>query len=381
MRLLPSFVLIIAGFVSDINAKPKAKSNPDADPKAWDWQNEPHNLPVFSPYPFSKVVDNQPSFLKINRNVSVMVGETAHLPCRVKNLDRYTVSWIRARDVTVLSVGHLAFSSDARIGVVQVARPLLSAGDWNLSIENSSLADDGLYECQVNTEPKINYKVFLSVQDPADALQKDSPYYEVVDKNHDKKLPDYQKTHSLVKKHHITQIEKEGFSMYLHDNGCICPRPQIVPRGGGRHGGDQEPEMKVTGGPIIYARAGSAVTLECAVSGLAAAPAVLRWTRSGEDDLSASVSPRTRDGVSLDTERAAGTSRVSLYLRRAQLTDTGNYTCVADRVSRTVLVVVTGPSSATPLPRPLTQSSGSAASPHMILILVTSLLLSATSWH
>ena len=46
----------------------------------------------------------------------------------------------------------------------QVARPLLSAGDWNLSIENTSLADDGLYECQVNTEPKINYKVFLSVQ-------------------------------------------------------------------------------------------------------------------------------------------------------------------------------------------------------------------------
>ena len=137
--------------------------------------------------------------------------------------------------------------------------------------------------------------------------------------------------------------------------------------------------MKVTGGPIIYTRAGSAVTLECTVSGLAAAPAVLRWTRSGEDDLSASVSPRTRDGVSLDTERAAGTSRVSLYLRRAQLTDTGNYTCAADRVSRTVLVVVTGPGSATPLHRPLTHSSGSAASPHIILILVTTLLLS--SWH
>ena len=98
--------------------------------------------------------------------------------------------------------------------------------------------------------------------------------------------------------------------MYLHDNGCICPRPQIVPRGGG----GQEPEMKVTmmmmimiviimvimmmmkvtGGPIIYARAGSAVTLECAVSGLAAAPAVLRWTRSGEDDLSATACRWTR---------------------------------------------------------------------------------------
>ena len=47
--------------------------------------------------------------------------------------------------------------------LVQVDRPLLSAIDWNLSIKNSSKADDGLYECQVNTEPKINYKIFLSV--------------------------------------------------------------------------------------------------------------------------------------------------------------------------------------------------------------------------
>ena len=39
----------------------------------------------------------------------------------------------------------------------------MSAIDWNLSIQNTSKADDGLYECQVNTEPKINYKIFLSV--------------------------------------------------------------------------------------------------------------------------------------------------------------------------------------------------------------------------
>ena len=85
--------------------------------------------------------------------------------------------------------------------------------------------------------------------DPADAIQKDSPYYEVEDsKNNKKNRRDYEKTHSLVKKHHISQIDKEGkrkivttisniklktvswsgFSMYLHDNGCICPRPQIV---------------------------------------------------------------------------------------------------------------------------------------------------------
>ena len=45
-------------------------------------------------------------------------------------------------------------------------------------------------------------------QDPADVIQKDSPYYEVVNNKKDRR--DYEKTHSVVKKHHISQIDKEG---------------------------------------------------------------------------------------------------------------------------------------------------------------------------
>ena len=109
----------------------------NAGPGPWDWQDGETNYPVFNPYPVSKM--DQPQFMKINRNISVMVGETAFLPCRVKNLDKYTVgryilqtaiilysytpyqvSWIRADDVTVISVGYLAFTSDERISVVQV---------------------------------------------------------------------------------------------------------------------------------------------------------------------------------------------------------------------------------------------------------------------
>jgi len=340
-----SFSEIILFFLiafQNTNAKPKPKSNPEADPKAWDWQNEPHNkLPVFSPYQevTKYTAHDQPSFLKINRNITVKLGETAYLPCRVKNLHKYTVSWIRSSDVSVLSVGHLAFSSDARIGVVQVDRPVLSASDWNLSILNSSKADDGMYECQVNTEPKINYKVFLSVQDPADALQKDSPYYEIEPLKNGKKGSDYEKTHSLVKKHHITQIEKEGFSMYLHDNGCICPKPQIVTRDRHGHRRDTSPEMTVTGGPIHYFSVGDQMSLECVMTGLMRPPVTLHWTRgSGHDN----ISPRERDGVSLETERAAGTSRSTLFLRHVELSDTGNYTCLSDSHARTVLVVVTG---------------------------------------
>ena len=87
-----------------VEAKPKAKGSilikicahtnyiGSPDPGPWDWQNEqndPSSYAVFNPYPVSK--PEQPEFMKINRNISAVVGETAFLPCRVKNLDEYTV--------------------------------------------------------------------------------------------------------------------------------------------------------------------------------------------------------------------------------------------------------------------------------------------------
>eukprot|EP00092_Neocalanus_flemingeri_P060116 GFUD01072014.1.p1 GENE.GFUD01072014.1~~GFUD01072014.1.p1 ORF type:complete len:375 (+),score=135.99 GFUD01072014.1:199-1323(+) len=333
MRMVPSMsiILLLVMVLLDpnmVNAKPKAKGY--AEPGPWDWQNDQSNYPVFSPYPVSKL--DQPQFMKINRNISVMVGETAFLPCRVKNLDEYTVSWIRADDVTILSVGHLAFSSDKRISVVQVPRPRLSASDWNLSIENASLEDDGMYECQVNTDPKINYKVFLTVADPAKYPQADSPYYEVVDPAPAK---GFEQTHSVIKKHH-KEVEKDGFSMYLHDNGCICPKPQFKLM-------DTEKQLQkdllltISGGSIQYVTSGGGIMLECLVSGLSSPPLSLYWEKGNKV-----VTAKERPGVSLETEKVAGVSRITLYIGSAELSDTGNYTCVSDTAKReTVLLVVT----------------------------------------
>jgi len=309
-------------------AKPKAKGK--ADPEAWDWQHEPSAYPVFSPYPTRKI--DQPEFLKINRNISAVVGETAFLPCRVKNLDTYTVSWIRARDVSVLSVGHLAFSSDKRISVVQVPRPRLSASDWNLSIKGATLEDDGMYECQVNTEPKINYKVFLSVKDPARSPQADSPYYQVEDNR------DFQQTHSVIKKHH-KEVEKDGFSMFLHENGCICPKPEF-----GKHkqtktevkvDKEMDVTMSIPGGSIQYVTSGDGVMLECLLSGLNSPPSSLYWEKGSK-----TVSARERLGLSMETEKVAGVSRISLYIDSTSQKDTGNYTCVSQDHHQTVLLVV-----------------------------------------
>ena len=75
----------------------------------------------------------------------------------------------------------------------------------------------------------------ISYTDPALSLQADSPYYQVEDDR------DFQQTHSVIKKHH-KEVEKDGgkaenisdnsvtipgFSMYLHEDGCICPKPQF----------------------------------------------------------------------------------------------------------------------------------------------------------
>jgi len=355
MRMLWMWLIL----ATTVTAKPKPKGK--ADPEAWDWQHEPSSYPVFKPV-FPSIKIDQPQFLKINRNISVLVGETAFLPCRVKNLDTYTVSWIKAEDVSVLSVGHLAFSSDKRISVVQVPRPRLSASDWNLSIESATLEDDGMYECQVNTEPKINYKVFLKVTDPASSPQADSPYYQVEDDR------DFQQTHSVIKKHH-KEVEKDGFSMYLHEDGCICPKPQF-----GKHkdikterqeDNEKDVTMNIPGGSIQYVTSGDGVMLECLLSGLNSPPSSLYWEKGGKV-----VTARERLGLSMETEKVAGVSRINLFMDMTSQKDTGNYTCVSQNHHQTVLLVVMPGADKRSVKVP---NSGEIALPRIVLLLLVTL--------
>ena len=98
-----------------------------------------------------------------------------------------------------------------------------------------------------------------------------------------------------------------------------------------------EPTMTIPGGSIQYATSGDGVGLECLVSGLRNPPLSLYWEKGNKV-----VTAKERPGVSLETEKLAGVSRIHLYIGQAVLEDTGNYTCVSDTAStRTVLLVVT----------------------------------------
>ncbi|XP_066951406.1 uncharacterized protein [Macrobrachium rosenbergii] len=55
---------------------------------------------------------------KQDLNITAYVGQTSRLPCTVKYLSGKRVSWIRLRDLQVLSTGRHTFSTDLRISVL-----------------------------------------------------------------------------------------------------------------------------------------------------------------------------------------------------------------------------------------------------------------------
>lgn len=69
------------------------------------------------------------------------------------------VSWIRKKDLHILTSENFVFSGDQRFTVLH--QP--DSNEWNLKIEYATLKDSGVYECQVNTEPKIKLSVLLEV--------------------------------------------------------------------------------------------------------------------------------------------------------------------------------------------------------------------------
>lgn len=54
---------------------------------------------------------------------------------------------------------NFVFSGDQRFSVLHLSESY----EWNLKIEYATGKDSGVYECQVNTEPKIKLSVLLEV--------------------------------------------------------------------------------------------------------------------------------------------------------------------------------------------------------------------------
>ncbi|KAK4881415.1 hypothetical protein RN001_004734 [Aquatica leii] len=95
------------------------------------------------------------------KEIQAKTGQTILLPCTVRNLRDKVVSWIRTKDLHILTSGSLTFSADNRFESVSSSQ----TNFWGLRVRGVRLTDSGRYECQVNTDPKMSLAINLTVSD------------------------------------------------------------------------------------------------------------------------------------------------------------------------------------------------------------------------
>ncbi|KAG5679575.1 hypothetical protein PVAND_009135 [Polypedilum vanderplanki] len=93
-------------------------------------------------------------------NITVQVGNTFYLHCRISLLQDKTVSWVRRKSgengLELLTVGKQTYSGDPRYSV-----DFQYPNNWRLKIVSAQKIDEATYECQISTSPPrfIHYNV------------------------------------------------------------------------------------------------------------------------------------------------------------------------------------------------------------------------------
>ena len=100
---------------------------------------------------------------------NLFVGNTTYNVIKIERSHRdpcsglgpgHLVSWLRARDMTVLTVGGLVFSSDPRVSVTSAPG---GRSVYQLEVARVRAEDAGRYTCQVNTDQELSLTVQLEV--------------------------------------------------------------------------------------------------------------------------------------------------------------------------------------------------------------------------
>jgi hypothetical protein len=114
-----------------------------------------------------------PTFDVEKVNVTVVVGQTALLPCSIDYLSNHKVAWLDQNSFP-LTYEDRRVIDDSRFSLV---RPHVK--EWNLQIREVKLDDDGEYRCTVNTDPIRHKIISLYVRVPPSVVD-DSSSNEVI---------------------------------------------------------------------------------------------------------------------------------------------------------------------------------------------------------
>ncbi|XP_050731853.1 zwei Ig domain protein zig-8-like isoform X2 [Eriocheir sinensis] len=220
------------------------------------------------------------------QNVSTLVGESAFLPCTVYHLGDRSVTWMRKRDLHILTAGIYTYSADERFVVLHPE----NSNDWTLHIRFVTLRDAGVYECQVNSDPKISRRVILNVIE--NQLDDPGPYGVAVT---DTRFPDYkfdyderqQRPHKKKKKKKVPVVMIDGLEERHIQRGSILSITCVV-----RHPPKEAPEH------VLWFHGATNIDYD---------------------------SPR--GGVSIQTKKSSRKTVSKLMLSAVDQSDTGAYSC------------------------------------------------------
>ncbi|XP_055327122.1 uncharacterized protein LOC129580573 isoform X1 [Sitodiplosis mosellana] len=248
---------------------------------------------------------NEPYFdNSIANNVSALVGKSAYLSCKVRNLGNKTVSWIRHRDIHILTVGTYTYTTDQRFQTAYHR----DFNEWTLQIKWAQKRDAGVYECQISTIPIKSFSVRLNVVDPA---------IDNVDEN----------ILNLV--YNDQQIDVDDEINGIQNHKC-CD--------GIYAGSDDDHRIKpvatILGGQDLFVDKGSTINLTCTIRFGPEPPGHIFWYHENKEITA--ESPRG----SVDIKRIYGEWTTSyLLIRNANIADSGVYTCAPAGGSQTSIKV------------------------------------------
>ncbi|XP_050702869.1 zwei Ig domain protein zig-8-like [Eriocheir sinensis] len=206
----------------------------------------------------------QPYFAALPTNLTIVSTNSAMLTCRVHMLGDRSVTWMRLKDLHILTVGQVTYTADDRFQVHHEA----STGDWTLQVRRAQVTDSGAYVCQVNASPKIVRRVYLTVTDK-------------------------EMLESLLK------------------------QPSLHP--------DTQTHTHIPGNTHRYIQEGSSLSLSCLVKHPPLAPPpTIAWYRGAT--LLLYSTPGARLSLQVERERERTTSHLSLHALESG--DSGVYTCI-----------------------------------------------------
>ncbi|CAG0891233.1 unnamed protein product [Darwinula stevensoni] len=106
--------------------------------------------------------------------ITVIVGKTAQLPCKVDNLGEKTLSWYKEENYKILTAGLYVFTNNDRFTVLHPD----GSDSWILQIKDVQLKDNGTYKCQVSLEQgKMSKDVTLRVLVPEARIEGAREYH------------------------------------------------------------------------------------------------------------------------------------------------------------------------------------------------------------